>query len=108
MSRRSLAVFALAAVAAAPLTAQSSQFGVRGLGLPVRPLSVRALGTGGGFGLFDSESSVNPASIGLLPYVAAHFQTVQSWRRSESPAGTASARDNRFPGIFVAAPIGGT
>jgi hypothetical protein len=93
---------------AAPLSAQSSQFGVRGLGIPLRPHSVRAIGTGGGFALFDAESALNPASIGQVLFLNASFQTVQNWRHSESPAGSASARDNRYPGVFVAGPIGGT
>jgi len=88
--------------------AQSSQFGARGLGIPVRPLSARAAGAGGAFGLFDPESALNPASVGELSRVTADFQTVQNWRRSVNPAGSASARDNRFPGIFVGGPIGGT
>jgi|KBSSwiStaDraftv2_1062776.scaffolds.fasta_scaffold20024_2 opacity protein-like surface antigen len=101
-------LFLVFAATATPLAAQSSQFGVRGLGLPMRPLSVRSTGTGGAFGLFDSESSFNPASIGLVGFTTASFQTVQSWRRSVSPAGVATAQDNRYPGIFVGAPIGGT
>lgn len=105
-SRLGTTVLLLAAVG--PLAAQSSQFGVRGLGLPMRPISVRSTGTGGAFGLFDSESSFNPASIGLVSFTTASFQTLQSWRRSVSPAGTATARDNRYPGVFVAGPIGGT
>ena len=87
---------ALAGLAlAGPVTAQSSQFGVRGLGLLQRPISVRATGTGGSFGLFDPESALNPASIGQVSFLNANFQTVQAWRRSESPAGIANARDNR-------------
>jgi hypothetical protein len=104
----SLRAAGLLILAATPLAAQSSQFGVRGLGLPMRPISVRATGTGGGFGFFDAESSLNPASFGLLSFTTASFQTVQSWRRSVSPIGTATARDNRYPGAFVAGPIGGT
>jgi hypothetical protein len=88
--------------------AQSSQFGARGLGLPLRPLSVRATATGGAFGLFDTESALNPASIGLVTRLNATFQTVQNWRTSVNPAGSASARDNRYPGIFVAGPLGGS
>ncbi len=98
----------LGCFAAAPLAAQSSQFGTRGLGLPLSPISVRATGTGGGFGLFDAESALNPASIGQVLFLNASFQTVQSWRHSESPAGSASIRDNRYPGVFVAGPISGT
>lgn len=93
---------------AAPLAAQSSQFGVRGLGIPMRPISVRATGSGGAFALFDPESALNPASIGQVGFLNANFQTVQSWRHAESPSGSSTARDNRYPGVFVAGPIGGT
>ncbi len=102
-----LAVLVLAA-GPGRAAAQSSQFGVRGLGFPLRPLSVRATATGGAFGLFDPESAFNPASIGLVARVVADFQTVQSWRHTESPSGTGSARDNRYPGVFITGPVGGT
>lgn len=105
---RSLRFALLGLLLAGPLTGQSSQFGVRGLGLLQRPISVRATGTGGSFSLFDPESALNPASIGQVSFLSANFQTVQGWRRSENPAGGASARDNRYPGVFVAGPIGGT
>lgn len=105
---RGLPLALLGLTAAASLPAQSSQFGVRGLGLLQRPISVRATGTAGAFALFDAESALNPASIGQVGFLSANFQTVQGWRRSENPAGTATARDNRYPGIFVAGPIGGT
>lgn len=98
----------LAGLVAGPLAAQSSQFGVRGLGLPLRPLSVRSTATGGSFSLFDPESAFNPAAVGQVAFLNANFQTVQGWRRSENPAGTANARDNRYPGVFVAGPVGGT
>jgi hypothetical protein len=105
--RRGLALLSLVGLTSS-VAAQSSQFGARGLGLPLRPLSVRATATGGGFGLFDAESALNPASIGLVGRLSASFQSVQNWRRSVNPAGSASARDNRYPGIFVSGPLGGT
>lgn len=98
----------LLALAGGPAAAQSSEFGVRGLGLPLRPISVRARATGGAFGLFDPESGLNPASIATVTYLTASFQTTQNWRRSETPAGSASVKDNRYPGILVSGPIGGT
>lgn len=69
---------------------------------------MRATGTGGAFGLFDAASALNPASIALAGYLSASFQTVQNWRTFESPAGTGTARDNRYPGLFVSGPLGGT
>ena len=103
-----LRIAAALLLAAAPAAAQSSQFGVRGLGIPLRPLSVRATGSGGGMGLFDPESGLNPAAIGLVTFTMASFQTVQGWRSSTSPTGTVHGQDNRYPGIFVTGHVGGT
>jgi len=102
--RRPLVLLVLAALPGAAV-AQSSQFGVRGLGLPLRPLSARTLGTAGAFGLFDPETSLNPASLGPVATVTAVFTGVQEIRHAENPAGTASLRDARFPQIGVAGPL---
>ena len=61
--RRALLVLCLAAVPGAA-AAQSSQFGVRGLGLPGRSLSTYAFGTGGAFGMFDPASGLEPGRAG--------------------------------------------
>ncbi|MEO8449089.1 MAG: hypothetical protein ABI647_04820 [Gemmatimonadota bacterium] len=100
----------LAALAGVPglLLGQSSQFGVRGLGLPIRPISPRALATGGAFSFFDVESSFNPASIGGVTTFTSLFTTSQNFRHSENPFGTSSGRDARFPLMFAAGPVGGT
>jgi len=105
---RSLCSLALAVVLAGPLAAQASQFGTRGFGLPLRPISVHAAGTGGSFGFFDVESASNPASFALVGRPNVAFQTVQTWTSAENPVGTANTRDNRYPGFMVAAPLGGT
>jgi hypothetical protein len=81
--------------------AQSSQFGVRGLGLPGRSLSVHALSTGGAFGLFDPESSLNPAALEAFPALTAVFTGVEDFRHVENPAGSASVRESRFPQVAV-------
>jgi hypothetical protein len=87
------------------VAAQSSQFGVRGLGFPGRGLAVRANGTSGAFGLFDPESSQNPAALGAMPTLTSVFTVTQGFRRVENPAGTASLRDTRFPQLSIAGPI---
>jgi hypothetical protein len=102
--RYSLLLFLLALVPGVS-GAQSSQFGVRGLGFPGRGLAVRATGTSGAFGLFDSESSQNPAALGAVPTLTAVFTVAQSFRHTENPAGTASLRDTRFPHLSVAGPV---
>jgi hypothetical protein len=98
--RRFLLLVLLAATPAAG-RAQSSQFGVRGLGLPGRSLSVHALGTGGAFGLFDPESSLNPAALVAYPALTAVFSGVEDFRHVENPAGSGSVRESRFPQMAV-------
>jgi hypothetical protein len=85
--------------------AQSSQFGVRGLGIPGRGLAVSATGSAGAFGLFDPESSLNPAALGAVATLTSVFTAAQSFRHTENPAGTASLRDTRFPHLSVAGPV---
>lgn len=108
---RTLALAGLVGIAAlepATLVAQSSMFGVRGLGLPGRPLTPRSRATGGSFGLFDPESELNPAAIATQTAVTAGFVLAPSRRHWETPAGTASLRETRFPLIYVGGPIPGS
>ena len=101
--RRAFLLLGLAALpAVAP--AQTSQFGVRGLGMPGRALSARAFSTGGAFAMFDVESSVNPASLGRATALSAGFNVLQDYRDVENPAGSASTRETRFPHLTVAGP----
>lgn len=100
-------VLALLAMPAS-LVAQSSQFGIRGLGLPMRPLSPRGLATGGAFGLFEGESSLNPAAAAAVPQFTSLLTLSQNYRNSENPFGSASGRDARYPQMVVAGPLGGT
>ncbi len=85
--------------------AQSSQFGVRGLGAPGRALSARGVGSSGAFALFDAESSVNPAALSTVASMTATFTGLQDYRHVENPAGTESVRDTRFPQLGVAGPL---
>ena len=103
--RRTLLVLGFVA-APWPALAQSSQFGVRGFGLPGRELSARAMATGGGFALFDEGSSRNPASISAMQGFTASFTGLQNWRTSENPAGEGSVRTNRFPQMIVGGQLG--
>lgn len=97
-------------VAAMPglLVAQSSIFGVRGLGHPGRPLTPAARATGGSFAPFDAESDGNPAALGQMRVVTGNFVMAPTWRRWESPAGDASLRESRFPLVSVGGPVPGT
>lgn len=92
----------------AEIAAQSSMFGIRGLGLPGRPYTPRSRATGGSFALFDAESDLNPAAIATQTAVTAGFVLAPSRRTWESPAGSASLRETRFPLMYVGGPVPGT
>jgi hypothetical protein len=85
--------------------AQSSEFGIRGLGVPGREVSTRSLALGGALGLFDGESSLNPAALSTLTTTTALFTSNGSWSNTTNPAGSLSTRDTRFPQILVGGPI---
>lgn len=87
------------------LAAQSSMFGVRGLGYPGRPQSAVLRGTGSGFALFDAESDVNPAALSNAPAVTGGFVLAPSWRKWETPAGSKNLRETRFPLMYIVGPI---
>ena len=87
--------------------AQSSQFGVRGLGAPGRQLSARAVGGGGAFGLFDAESELNPAALSTLTSMTISFTGTGDSRHVENPAGTATIHENRFPLVGVGGSLRG-
>jgi len=105
MIRRLLALCCLWLVPAV-LAAQASQFGVRALGLPVLPVSVRSDGMAGGFGFFDPESALNPTSVSGLRRTTAAFNVRQSWRTTDNPFGSASGNDTQFPLVLVGGPMG--
>lgn len=101
-------LFAALAAIPATLPAQSSIFGVRGLGLPGRPYTAAARATGGSFGLFDGESNLNPAALAFLKVPTGSFVMTPTWRHWESPAGSAELRETRFPLMAFAGPIPGS
>jgi len=101
--RALLIVLALAAPAGA--AAQSSQFGVRGLGIPGRPLSTRSFSLAGADGMFDGASGLNPAALGQAAKFSAGFSGVQDFRHVENPAGSESLRETRFPYLTIVGPI---
>jgi hypothetical protein len=103
MGRLLLLVFLMAVPAM--MRAQSSQFGVRGVGLPGRELGTHAIASGGAFGLFDSESSLNPAALSAAQMLTSVFTASQAFRSVDNPAGTASTRDTRFPQLMIVGPI---
>lgn len=88
------------------LAGQTSQFGVRALGLPVLPLTTRSQGSAGAFGMFDPEGTINPASLSNGFAGAASFSIRQYWRTSDNPYGSESGNDTQFPQVFIGGPLG--
>src|SRR5258705_8993979 len=82
--------------------AQSSQFGIRGLGLPGRSLSTYAFGTGGALGMFDPASRPNPPPPGRLPAPTAGLSSPPGLPPLANPAGAESP-----PGTPVPLSLGG-
>lgn len=97
MRRALTLIAALALLPAVPAWGQSSQFGINGLGIPGRGLSVRSTASGGAFGFFDPLSSISPASVNELNQLTAGFTLVGSFRNSSNPGAEESGRDTRFP-----------
>lgn len=87
------------------LFAQASIFGVRGPGNPGRPYSAAAVGTAGSIGMFDPQSQLSPASLGPLQTGTGSFTLQGDFRSVDTPAGSSTTRDYRFPNVFITAPI---
>ena len=104
---RAVATAVLAAVflTASPpdrLTAQDSQFGIRGLGTPGRWESVRSRSTGGAFGPFDPLSPLSEAGLADVPQLTATAMQTASYRDAAVAGTTSALRATRFPLLNVA------
>src|SRR6266508_4870772 len=84
------------------LTAQDSQFGIRGLGTPGKWESVRARSTGGAFAPFDAFSPMTDASLADVRRMSASMASGTSWRSIDASGSTASFRGTRFPALVIA------
>lgn len=102
---RLLAALGFSVALAGVAEAQSSQFGSRGLGLPARPWSAHSLGMGGALSLFDTESSLSPASIAGLASLQSVGSATSNWRDSQNDTGSGFGRDTRIGIIQAAGPV---
>ena len=87
------------------LTAQDSQFGIRGLGTPGKEESVRARTTGGAFALFDPFSPFADAALGDVRRLSASVTSGTSWRTIDAGGTQSSLRGTRFPSLVIAGPL---
>src|SRR2546425_13292807 len=91
---------ALALLTAYPsnrLSAQDSQFSVRGLGVPGRWESVRARTAAGAFGPFDPRSSVADVSLADALQLTATAVEATTYRRAEIGGARGGPRRPRLP-----------
>lgn len=95
-------VLALAGARAAP--AQSSPFGINGLGVPGRFESARARATGGAFAPFDPLSALTEASLVGLRRLTASANSATSYLTDELGGERATRRETRFPVWQLAGP----
>ena len=84
------------------LTAQDSQFGIRGLGTPGRWESVRSRSTAGAFAPFDPLSPLSEAGLADVPQLTATAMEAASYRDAEVAGTTSALRATRFPLLNVA------
>ncbi len=87
------------------LTAQDSQFSVRGLGVPGRWESVRARTAAGAFGPFDPRSSVADVSLADALQLTATAVEATTYRRAEIGGTRDDLRSSRFPFMGLAGPV---
>ncbi len=96
-------------LAATPVRAQNSIFGVNGIGFPGRHLSVRSRALGGGSGLFDALSQLNPAAVSSYSRLTAMATTGTDFRGYDIGGVTVDGlRETRFPIGSVGARIART
>ncbi len=87
------------------LSAQDSQFGIRGLGTPGKWESVRARTTGGAFAPFDAFSPMADAALADVRRMSASMASGTSWRSTDANGSTAALRATRFPALVIAGPV---
>jgi hypothetical protein len=108
MSRRALflALAVAGAGSAQRLEAQASVYGVLGIGIPGRPMSVRARALGDGMGAVDPGSALNPAALGLSQRLTVSGISETTNRKfSVGDVSSDNLRDTRFPYASVAGRI---
>ena len=103
MVRRLGFVLLLTAGTVPTLAAQTSVYGVRGLGFPGRPLTARTRALGGGLGAFDPASPINPAAIAGVTQVTAVAVAASDFRGHEiGGVAVGGLNATRFPLIGIA------
>jgi len=109
MARLPILVLAGLIGLAPALIAQNSIYGVRGIGFPGQPFSVRARALGGGWAPFDQFSPQNPAataSFTALSVSASYGLTTRNY--SIDTTSVSGLVENRFPVAILGGNMGRT
>lgn len=92
-----------------PLGAQSSVYGVLGLGFPTDPMGLRARASGGAAAAVDPGSVLNPAAAALFARLTVSMEMEQLTRSHDFAEASASGlNETRFPLGMVGGPVPGT
>lgn len=107
--KRLIVAGALGALAIASVAhAQTSVYGVLGIGMIGQPYGVRARALGGGVGAIDPQSALNPAAAAGFRQLSATASSATTWRSYEVAQTTAGGlQDTRFPFAIVGGPVPG-
>ena len=104
--RRLAALLLVLLAAASEAGAQTSLYGVLGLGYPGRPSGARSRILGSGPDAVDRESALNPAAVGELSRLTIVATSLTSFRNYEiDTIAVEDLRDTRFPFAMVAGVI---
>ena len=87
------------------LSAQDSQFGIRGLGTPGKLESARARSTGGAFAPFDAFSPLSDAALADVRRLSASVTSGITWRSVDASGTQSSLQGTRFPAMVIAGPV---
>ena len=106
MRKRCLVLLTICALAPIPVIAQNSVFGVHGIGYPGRPVSARVRALGGGPGVFDARSAINPATISGLGRLVVTASSATSLRNYTSlDSVVADLSETRFPFALIGSSV---
>lgn len=88
-------------------SAQDSEFGIRGLGMPGRWETVRSRTTGGAFGPFEPMSPLVEAGLADVGHLTATAMQSTSYRNATVGGTSATLRSTRYPLLGLAGPVTG-
>lgn len=104
---RAAIVLLLLLAAAGDAGAQTSIYGIRGLGYPGRAVNTRARALGGGVALLDGGSVINPAAVAGFTTIAVEVMAESDFRTyTIGPVSADGLSSTRFPLVQLGGPLG--